>query len=342
MSSNELPCPIWGSPPSPQGIGHGSLLCDYPRAGGRFILDYHGAVELNMRPLTPRQKANLSYWIYHHNLRYRLFDESPGQGEDPVVLDQEWVEGNRDRTPLSSDRVLTYLREVIRNDDAPKQPDGNGQLAQALRMAAGGCRHDNDWDELCKYAAKKGWLGSSISGSVHPGTISLSGRIHVEEQLRDLGRGRQAFVAMWFDPCMKKAYSRGIKPAIRDVGYEPVRIDRKEFLGKVDDEIVAELRKSRFVVADFTTSKKSGARGGVYYEAGFASGLGIDVIYTCRKDRMKAVHFDTNHFNHITWKKPKDLREQLRNRIAATLGRGPLDPSSEQSGRADDALNEDS
>ena len=162
----------------------------------------------------------------------------------------------------------------------------------------------------------------------------------MEEQLRDLGRGRQAFVAMWFDPRMKKVYSRGIEPAIRDTGYEPVRIDRKEFLGKVDDEIVAELRKSRFVVADFTTSKKAGARGGVYYEAGFAQGLGIDVIYTCRQDRMKAVHFDTNHFNHITWKKPKDLREQLQHRIEATLGRGPLAPSTEQSGRIDDALNE--
>ena len=138
---------------------------------------------------------------------------------------------------------------------------------------------------------------------------------------------------------MKEAYSCGIEPAIRDVGYEPVRIDRKEFLGKVDDEIVAEIRKSRFVVADFTTSKKSGARGGVYYEAGFAQGLGIDVIYTCRKDRMKAVHFDTNHFNHITWKKPKDLREQLRHRIEATLGRGPLDPSTVRSGRNGEALN---
>ena len=33
---------------------------------------------------------------------------------------------------------------------------------------------------------------------------------------------------------------------------EPVRIDQKERLNKIDDEIIAEIRRSRFLVADFT------------------------------------------------------------------------------------------
>ena len=40
-----------------------------------------------------------------------------------------------------------------------------------------------------------------------------------------------------------------------------------------------QIRKSKFLIADFT-----GQRGGVYYEAGFAYGLGLPVIWTCRKD----------------------------------------------------------
>ena len=155
----------------------------------------------------------------------------------------------------------------------------------------------------------------------------LATRIYVEEQLGVLGRSRQGFVAMWFDDSTDAAYEYGITPALDAVGYDALRIARKEFLGKVDDEIVAEICKSRFVVADFTTSKKSGARGSVYYEVGFAHGLDIPVIHTCRKDRMEAVHFDTNHFNYITWKKPKDLREQLQHLIETVLGRGPLNPS---------------
>ncbi len=69
MSSNELPCPIWETAPFPREIGHHGRLCDSPRAGGRFKLEYSGTVELrpNYRSLTDAQKANLSYWIYRHN-----------------------------------------------------------------------------------------------------------------------------------------------------------------------------------------------------------------------------------------------------------------------------------
>ena len=97
---------------------------------------------------------------------------------------------------------------------------------------------------------------------------------------------------MWFDKSMDGLYERGIAPAIEATGYNPLRIDRKDFLGKIDDEIIAEIRHSRFVVADFSHGK-DGVRGSVYYEAGFAHGLGIPVIYLCRKGSDLA--FDTNH-----------------------------------------------
>ena len=74
----------------------------------------------------------------------------------------------------------------------------------------------------------------------------------------------------------------------------------------------------------------SDARGVVYCEVGFAHGLGMPIIHTGRKDRMKDVHFDTNHFNHLTWGKPEDLRCSLRKRIEAVLGYGPLNPPTEQ------------
>lgn len=51
------------------------------------------------------------------------------------------------------------------------------------------------------------------------------------------------------------------------------------------------------MIADIT-----GARGGVYFEAGFAKALGRDVFFTCRKDRFSQdKHFDTEHFHHTTW-----------------------------------------
>ena len=116
--------------------------------------------------------------------------------------------------------------------------------------------------------------------------------------------------------------SMGSNLGIRDAGYKAMRIDRKEHNDKIDDQIIAEIRRSRFVVADFTQGKE-GARGGVYFEAGFAKGLGIDVIFTCRQDLQGVIHFDTRQYNHIFWQEPLDLRKKLADRISATVGDGP-------------------
>ena len=35
----------------------------------------------------------------------------------------------------------------------------------------------------------------------------------------------------------------------------------------------------------------------VYYEAGFAQGLNIEVIFTCRKDILEHMDFDTRQYN---------------------------------------------
>ena len=130
---------------------------------------------------------------------------------------------------------------------------------------------------------------------------------------------------MWFglDP---NVYQEGIKPAVEEAGYEAIRIDKTEYNSKIDDEIVAAIRRSRFLIADFTQGD-DGTRGGVYYEAGFAYGLNIPVIFTCHEDGIEEVHFDTRQYNHIIWTDPGDLRERLVQRISATIGDGPLKES---------------
>ncbi|WP_188515042.1 hypothetical protein [Blastomonas aquatica] len=137
---------------------------------------------------------------------------------------------------------------------------------------------------------------------------------------------RQVFVAMWFDPQMDVVYSEGIAPAIEAAGFKPFRIDHKEHNNKFDDEIIAEIRRSRFVVADFTCRVRevdgvssADARGGVYYEAGFAQGLGLPLIWTVRNDCISHVHFDTRQFAHIVWNDPGDLKLKLQNRILASI-----------------------
>jgi hypothetical protein len=125
---------------------------------------------------------------------------------------------------------------------------------------------------------------------------------------------RQAFVAMWFKPDMNSAFNEGIVPALEACGYKPIRIDREEHNDKIDDQIIATIRKSGLMVADFT-----GQRGGVYYEAGFAQGLGVPVVWSCHSDHASSLHFDTRQYNHILWATAAELREKLQARIEATL-----------------------
>ena len=127
---------------------------------------------------------------------------------------------------------------------------------------------------------------------------------------------------MWFDDRMVDAREYGIKSAILNTGYTPRLIDEKPDVDKIDDEIIGEIRRSRFLIADFTHGDK-GIRGGVYYEAGFALGLGLEVIRSCRVDQIADLHFDVNHHYHIAWNTPEELREGLERRILALVGEGP-------------------
>ena len=200
-------------------------------------------------------------------------------------------------------------------------------FATALFLAATECWGEDDLDWLLREANAMGLLREVSPG--RSGTFVLTAR--GVERLEAIAEGnpssRQGFVAMWFDASTSDAYDHGIKPGIEDAGYEARR--KKEHNNKIDDEIIAEIRRSRFVVADFAcgTVPDDGKdvaipRGGVYYEAGFAQDLNIPVIWTCREDQMDQVHFDTRQFSHILWTDPQDLRQKLRNKIGAVIGHG--------------------
>jgi nucleoside 2-deoxyribosyltransferase len=124
---------------------------------------------------------------------------------------------------------------------------------------------------------------------------------------------------MWFSDKMIPIYDNGLSKGIQRAGYKPIRIDQKEHANKIDDEIIAEIRRSAFIIADFT-----GHRGGVYFEAGFAMGLGLPIIWTCRKDGVNDLHFDIRQYNCIDWTDASELATRLHNRIEAWIGRGPV------------------
>ncbi len=176
--------------------------------------------------------------------------------------------------------------------------------------------------------------------------IKAKGWLRIDELRRSTVISNSTFVAMWFDDSTKK-YRDAVIAAIEYCGYEPIIVDQQEYNGFIMDQIVSLIKKSRFLVADFTARPeveeggkvKKGVRGGVYWEAGMAYGLGGQVIHTC-EDSMESksrVHFDVNQYNTIFWKEEElstvirsldqpisnpNFAEKLANRILATVGRG--------------------
>jgi len=165
---------------------------------------------------------------------------------------------------------------------------------------------------------RRGYLDGDLGGLA----LTMSTWERLEEIKKAAHASIRCFVAMWFDDSMKNTYEQAIAAAISDAGYEPLRIDRHEHVNRIDDEIIGQIRRSRFMVADFT-----GQRHGVYFEAGLMLGTGRTVIWMCRKDELAregGLHFDVRQFNFIAYESDDDARKRLRDRILAVEGEGPV------------------
>jgi nucleoside 2-deoxyribosyltransferase/DNA-directed RNA polymerase subunit RPC12/RpoP len=125
---------------------------------------------------------------------------------------------------------------------------------------------------------------------------------------------KKAFIAMSFSDSLDPIYSEAIEPACSDCGFKAIRVDLVEHNEKICDKIIAEIRTCRFIIIDFTMQKQN-----VYFEAGYAQGIGLPVIWACKKGEEDKLHFDTRQYNHIIWGDARDLKEKLVNRIKATV-----------------------
>ena len=215
-------------------------------------------------------------------------------------------------------RVLASLAQVL---PAGRQfiPDE----ALSLRCEARGwCQDEIELRFLLQDVLTRelGWLSWFDAPGGCP-AYGLTARGWLELEAAQGVESVTGFCAMWFDPQVRPFYEQAIAPAIRSCGFEPLRLDYAEYNHSIDDEIIASIRRARFVVADLT-----GHRGGVYYEAGFGHGLGLPVIFMLREDDQASVHFDVRQQNFILWR-PDEIASacrRLTQRIRATLGQGPL------------------
>ena len=244
----------------------------------------------------------------------------------PILIPSENTKELRSRAPADGDVPEKAKRLLLGLKRMTEYP---GQVVTCVGdkdYPLGYCRNDEEFDFLIRHLARQNLLqGFAPSSSGYFACISPGGWAAIESFKKPNIESDKVFVAMWINSEMDEAYGKGMQPAIEDdCGYKAIRIDTKDFLGDIVDEIIAEIRESRFIVADVTRQRQ-----GVYFEAGYAQGMGLPVVWTCHEEEIGKVHFDTRQQNHIVWTSPEDLRKRLANRIRAVIGLGPHKTRSE-------------
>lgn len=251
-----------------------------------------------------------SDWRQHQNYLMSAATRRASDADQPLLIKRDSLGQvgtgiSPPRGPIEAmDRFLLMLRSRSSTigDRIPVSRDDYPMLV---------LKNFTEWDFVIGQMRDQGYV------TLEPGStaiITLDGWQRLDELGHQDLESSQAFVAMWFSDELQQAWIEGFAPGITDAGFSPRRVDLVEHNGKICDRIIAEIRRSGLLVADFT-----GQRGGVYFEAGYAMGFGIPVIWTCREDDRSKLHFDTRQYNHIFWQTPQELREKLRDRILATV-----------------------
>jgi hypothetical protein len=245
----DFKCPLCHTPADrEQGTRFADIKC--PRCG-RFLVNI---LEGLFPPVTSNDHtARLSGWVREQN----------AAGNVPIVTPDILERTAKMSLPLYRERALKALKVIARK--YPNLADW-GSLIEAehdLEVIGTSYSAGNDEAEVLLHV-----LSSEGLLDLHPEgysfRLTVPGLLAVEAMSAPSSVSARGFVAMDFAENMREAWTNGFDPGIRAAGFQPVRIDAKDYVGGITDEIMSEIRQSRFVVADYT-----GQKSGVYFEAGF-------------------------------------------------------------------------
>ena len=155
-----------------------------------------------------------------------------------------------------------------------------------------------------------GYIDGSVMKSMNGGgsysysRLTFDGLEYIESIENINQNSKNIFVAFNFEDNLNEIFNTHLKTAIENEGFNYLVVNQNnvEHNKSINDEIIVKLKSSRIVIADFTNHRNS-----VYFEAGYAMGMNIPIIWTCEESHENKMSFDTRQFPHILWKNKDDL-----------------------------------
>lgn len=174
---------------------------------------------------------------------------------------------------------------------------------------ADGCDKTVQIQYIVDYLEKENYLADEGNGFFQLTHKALE---RIYELQKNQTNNKNVFVAMKFGEETKELREK-IKEGLKEFN---VRImDEIEHNHQIVPEMLYEIRNSRFVIAELSHHNN-----GAYYEAGYALGLGKEVIHICDKKELKSgLHFDVAQVNTIVYDSIDEIPEKLKKRIEATI-----------------------
>ncbi len=289
-------CPVCGTPGASQDTAAGYADADAvecPRCS-RFIVS--GTAKVVLEGLIQRRTINVSRLSHALRLRYEA------HRKPTMLLDSDLKPYQDDRSAIPPEEQLNnFILWVGNNQGAPQDWAKSNFHALAARVGANIGSDDSEsglaW--LVSAFGDEGLYDFRRGGPVEEHRLKPAGWVRFDALNRRVVNTRNAFMAMKFrDPQLDRVLKNCFQPAAARAGFALKPLNEEPAAGLIDNQIRAAIRTARFVVADLSHDND-----GAYFEAGFAEGLGVPVIYTCEADKFdrEKTHFDTNHMVTVLW-----------------------------------------
>lgn len=308
---------------------------------GRYIL--HGASSLKRYEKNSEIKQKIKLYLFYHKNENYKFIGTDDEFEDirlcgsreieklkvkHITLEQihNWYPKN---FAEKTDKILIYLAQRG-NYDGECIKLSKKEATLLFFMHNDPC-FSNDWNFEFKYYlnffVKNGYFDGFedidlldyidiIDDTKYPIDIILSPKAleRVYELQKIQANNKKVFVAMKFGT-ETDALRVKIKEGIVNAEFEPIIMDEVEHNHQIVPEMLYQIKNSRFVIAELSHHNN-----GAYYEAGYALGMGKEVIHICKKDELKSgLHFDVAQVNTIVYENIDELPNRIFKRIKATI-----------------------
>lgn len=229
-------------------------------------------------------------------------------------------DGPRKRSELLRHVDKLARLEGFRADNLATLKKALGSLERDGRVV----KHQYGWWALVTASAPEAKRRAALSGkrsievkrpNVFVGSSTKGLSIAEAMQLNLDHQARSAFIAMPIasDDDQLVDVLEAIKTAAADCGITAERVDDVESNQRITDRILESIYKAEFVIVDLTNERPN-----VFFEAGFAHGLGKVPIYVARAGTT--IHFDIKDYPIITFRNMKQLKEGITKRLIALTG----------------------